>query len=45
MPLEQFLQWVADRRGFDTETARRAAEAVLETLGERIAGGEMDDLA
>ncbi|MCW2653597.1 MAG: hypothetical protein JWR32_4573 [Mycobacterium sp.] len=46
MPVDEFLQWVADRGGFDRETARRATatEAVLETLAERIAGGEVDDL-
>lgn len=44
-PVDEFLQWVADRGGFDRETARHAAEAVLETLAERIAGGEVDDLA
>jgi uncharacterized protein (DUF2267 family) len=44
MPLDQFLQWVADRAGIDRDTALRATEAVLETLGERIAGGEVDDL-
>jgi uncharacterized protein (DUF2267 family) len=44
MPLEEFLQWVSDRGGIDRETAHRASVAVLETLGERIAGGEVDDL-
>ncbi|MGP4058848.1 DUF2267 domain-containing protein [Mycobacterium sp. 4D054] len=44
MPVDEFLQWVADRGGFDRETAARATEAVLETLAERIAGGEVDDL-
>ncbi len=34
-----FLQRVADRAGVDTEEARRATEAVLETLAMRIAGG------
>jgi uncharacterized protein (DUF2267 family) len=45
MPLDEFLQWVCDRGGIDRETALLAAEAVLETLAERIAGGEVDDLA
>jgi uncharacterized protein (DUF2267 family) len=44
MRLDEFLQWVADRGGIDRETALLATEAVLETLGERIAGGEVDDL-
>jgi uncharacterized protein (DUF2267 family) len=44
MPLDEFLQWVVDRAGIDRDTALRATEAVLETLGERIAGGEVDDL-
>jgi uncharacterized protein (DUF2267 family) len=44
MRIEEFLQWVGDRGGFDRETALHATEAVLETLGERIAGGEVDDL-
>jgi uncharacterized protein (DUF2267 family) len=44
MRVEEFLRWVADRADVDLETAARATEAVLETLGERIAGGEVDDL-
>ena len=44
MPAEEFLQWVADRAGIDRATAQRATEAVLKTLAERIAGGEVDDL-
>ena len=44
-PLEQFLTRVAERTGLDRDGARRATEAVLETLGERISGGEVDDLA
>ncbi|GAA3823915.1 hypothetical protein GCM10022226_50620 [Sphaerisporangium flaviroseum] len=44
MPYEEFLSRVADRAGLDEEGARRAAEAVLETLAERIAGGEVRDL-
>jgi uncharacterized protein (DUF2267 family) len=44
MPLKEFLSRVADRAGIDEETARRASEAVLETLAERIAGGEVRDL-
>jgi uncharacterized protein (DUF2267 family) len=41
---DTFLERVADRAGVDGESARRAAEAVLETLAERIAGGEVQDL-
>jgi uncharacterized protein (DUF2267 family) len=44
-PLELFLRRVADHAGTDEQTARRAAEAVLETLAERIAAGEVDDIA
>src|SRR3954452_8067571 len=39
-----FFQQVAERAGLDYDEARRAAEAVLETLAERIAGGEVEDL-
>ncbi len=41
---EEFMRRVAQRGGLDDAAARRATEAVLETLGERIAGGEVDDL-
>jgi uncharacterized protein (DUF2267 family) len=41
---EAFLQRVADRAATDADEARRAIEAVLETLAMRIAGGEVDDL-
>jgi uncharacterized protein (DUF2267 family) len=41
---EAFVRRVADRAESDHHTARRATEAVLETLGERIAGGEVEDL-
>jgi uncharacterized protein (DUF2267 family) len=41
---ETFLQYVADHAATDAKAARRATEAVLETLAERIAGGEVDDL-
>lgn len=40
-----FVQRVAERAGLDEARARRAIEAVLETLGERIANGEAEDLA
>lgn len=39
-----FLRRVAERAGLDVEGARRATDAVLETLGERIAEGEIQDL-
>jgi uncharacterized protein (DUF2267 family) len=41
---ESFLRRVADRAGVGHDTAWEATEAVLETLAERIAGGEVDDL-
>jgi uncharacterized protein (DUF2267 family) len=44
MPADAFVQRVAERAGLDADGARRATEAVLETLAERIAGGEVDDL-
>jgi uncharacterized protein (DUF2267 family) len=44
MPAEEFLRGVGERAGLDQEAARRATTAVLETLGERISGGEVRDL-
>jgi uncharacterized protein (DUF2267 family) len=44
IPTREIVARVAERARVDTDTARRAAEAVLETLAERIAGGEVDDL-
>jgi uncharacterized protein (DUF2267 family) len=44
MPADVFWQRVAERAAIDQEAARRATDAVLETLAERIAGGEVDDL-
>jgi uncharacterized protein (DUF2267 family) len=41
---EDFFTRVADRAGLAADGARRAADAVLTTLAERIAGGEVDDL-
>src|ERR1700760_3040178 len=41
---ESFIQRVADRAATDADEARRAIDAVLETLAMRIAGGEVDDL-
>jgi uncharacterized protein (DUF2267 family) len=42
--LDEFLDRVAERAGLDRETARRAAEAVLEVLARRITRGEVEDL-
>jgi uncharacterized protein (DUF2267 family) len=44
LPVEVFLSRVADRAGLYPDGARRAADAVLATLAERIAGGEVEDL-
>jgi uncharacterized protein (DUF2267 family) len=44
MPIEVFLRKVADRAGVDVEQARRIADGVLETLAERVAAGEVEDL-
>jgi uncharacterized protein (DUF2267 family) len=43
-PVEEILAKVAERAQLDPEGARRATEVVLETLAERIAGGEVEDL-
>jgi uncharacterized protein (DUF2267 family) len=43
--VELFVRRVARRAALGPFEARRAGEAVLETLAERIAGGEADDLA
>jgi uncharacterized protein (DUF2267 family) len=45
VPAEEFVSRVADRSGLDPERAWSVAEAVLETLGERIAAGEVRGLA
>jgi uncharacterized protein (DUF2267 family) len=45
LPENEFLDRVAGRAGLDPGAARRATDAVLETLAERIAGGEVDDIA
>jgi uncharacterized protein (DUF2267 family) len=45
VPYDEFVDRVAGRAGLDTAAAARAADAVLETLGERVAGGEADDIA
>jgi uncharacterized protein (DUF2267 family) len=41
---ESFIRRVADRAATDEGEARRAIDAVLETLAMRIAAGEVDDL-
>jgi uncharacterized protein (DUF2267 family) len=41
---DEFERRVAERAGLDQDGARRAIDAVLETLAERIAGGEVQDL-
>jgi uncharacterized protein (DUF2267 family) len=43
--VEVFAKRVARRSALDISEANRASEAVLETLAERIAGGEADDIA
>lgn len=42
--VEQFLQGVSERSGLDLEAAKRATDAVLEALAQRIAGGNVDEL-
>ncbi|WP_285781187.1 DUF2267 domain-containing protein [Microbispora sp. NBRC 16548] len=44
MPASEFLTRVARRTGLDAGGAERATAAVLETLAERIAAGEVRDL-
>jgi uncharacterized protein (DUF2267 family) len=44
MPAGQFWARVGQRLGADEATARTITEAVLETLAERIAAGEVEDL-
>ena len=44
VPAAQFLSRVAEHTALDPDGARRATEAVLQTLAERIAGGEVRDL-
>jgi uncharacterized protein (DUF2267 family) len=41
---ETFWRRVADRAGIEVDAAVRATQAVLETVAERIAAGEVDDL-
>jgi uncharacterized protein (DUF2267 family) len=44
MPADEFVRRVAERAGIDFDAAGRAIEAVLQTLAERLAPGEVDDL-
>jgi uncharacterized protein (DUF2267 family) len=44
MPADEFVRRVAERAGLDLDAAGRAVEAVLQTLAERLAPGEVDDL-
>lgn len=41
---EQIVEHVANRAGVDADRARRAIEATLETLAERISAGQAEDL-
>jgi uncharacterized protein (DUF2267 family) len=41
---DELAERVARRTGLDRERAMRAAEAVVETLAERISGGEVEEL-
>jgi uncharacterized protein (DUF2267 family) len=45
VPADEFFERVAARAGLDRSAAARTTEAVLEVLGERISGGQADDLA
>jgi uncharacterized protein (DUF2267 family) len=42
---DEFINAVARRAGVSSEQARRITEATLETLADRITGGEADDIA
>jgi uncharacterized protein (DUF2267 family) len=44
MSYEEFLRQVAVRAATDLETARKATEAVLETLAMRVTAGQINDL-
>jgi uncharacterized protein (DUF2267 family) len=45
LPVDVIVERVEGRAGLDRRGARAAVEAVLEALAERVAGGEVDDLA
>jgi uncharacterized protein (DUF2267 family) len=44
MPADEFWAWVSQRLGDDESPARLVSGAVLETLAERIAAGQVEDL-
>jgi uncharacterized protein (DUF2267 family) len=44
MPADQFWARVRQRLDIDEEAARRITDAILETLAERIAAGQVEDL-
>jgi uncharacterized protein (DUF2267 family) len=44
LPLDTILDRIEGRAGLDRHGARRALDAVLETLAERIAGSDVDEL-
>jgi uncharacterized protein (DUF2267 family) len=44
MPADMLLERVAERAGLGPEGALRATSAALETLAERVSGGEVEDL-
>lgn len=44
MPADMLLDRVAERAGLGPDAALRATNAVLETLAERVSGGEVEDL-
>jgi uncharacterized protein (DUF2267 family) len=44
MPGDVFIERVAERAGLAPDAALRASDAALETLAERISGGEVEDL-
>jgi uncharacterized protein (DUF2267 family) len=45
LPADEFHERVEGRAGLDRAGAERAVQAVLETLAERITGGQVDDMA
>jgi uncharacterized protein (DUF2267 family) len=44
LPVDDLILKAAERSGLEPDAARRAVNAVLETLAERISGGEVEDL-
>jgi uncharacterized protein (DUF2267 family) len=45
MKFEEFMKTVSERAGLDREQAEKAVRATLNTLAQRLAGGEAKDLA